>query len=74
MIKAAFADEMKREKKIASLVGTIVEGEYMVFLHLRETFHLAEVLYDDIKPTVTTISKDFERLSVNVIEGMEVKG
>ena len=46
----------------------------MMFPHLRETFHSVGVQYDDIKPSGTVIWEDFERLSVNAIEGMEVKG
>ena len=65
---------LRREKKIASLEGTIVEGEHMVFPHLRETFYLVKMQYDDIKPSGTTILKDFEKLSVKTIEGTKVKG
>ena len=31
--------KMNRERRMASLEGTIVEGEHMVFPHLRETFY-----------------------------------
>ena len=45
----------------------------MVFPHLQETFHSTGMQYDDIRPSGTTISEDFERLSVNDIKSMEVK-
>ena len=64
---------LRREKKIASLVGAIVEGEHMVFPHLRETFHLVGVHHEDIKPSETIILEDFEEMSVNAIKGMDVK-
>ena len=65
---------VKREKRIANLMGAIVEGEYMAFPHLLETFYSARVQYDEIRPSGIAILEDFERLAVNVIEGMEVKG
>ena len=46
---------LKKEKRIASLVGTTVEREHMVFLYLRETFYSIGVQYDDIRPSGTTI-------------------
>ena len=43
----------KKEMMMASLVGTIVEGEHMVFPHLRETFYSVRVEHDGIKPSET---------------------
>ena len=65
---------LRREKKIVSLIGAIVEGEHMVFPHLRETFHSVGVQYDDIMPSGTAMLEKLEKLSVNAIEGMEMKG
>ncbi|XWS75409.1 hypothetical protein CRYUN_Cryun01aG0085000 [Craigia yunnanensis] len=74
MINFAFAEELKREKRIANLMGATLEGEPMVFPHLRETFYSVEVQYDNIRPSGTAIFEDFEKLSINAIKGMEVKG
>ena len=46
----------------------------MVFFHLRETFHSVGVYHDNIKPSGIAILEIFERLSVNAIEGMKMKG
>ena len=46
----------------------------MVFPHLRETFYLARVEDNDIKPSETTFLKEFEKLTINTIKGIEVKG
>ena len=58
---------------MASLKGTIVEGEHMVFPHLRETFYWARVEYDDIRLNETTVLEGLEKLTINVMEGIEVK-
>ena len=64
----------RRENRRASLKGTIVEGEPMEFPHLRETFYSIRIEHDDIRPSQTTIMESFEKLTINVIEGIEVKG
>ena len=66
--------KMKRERKMASLEGVIVEVEHMVFPHLRETFYLVGVEHDDIRPSETVVLKDFEKLTIIAIEGIKVKG
>ena len=58
---------------IDSLVGTSVEGEHMVFLHIFETFYSAGVQYNDIKPSGAASLERFEKLSFNAIEGINVK-
>ena len=63
----------KREKRIASLVGVIVEGEHMVFHHIRETFYSIEMQHNDIKPSGAASLKEFEKLSINAIKGIDVK-
>ena len=63
----------RREKRIASLKGTIVEWEPMMFPHLRETFYSGGIEHDDILPKQTTMMEGFEKLTINVIEGIEVK-
>ena len=63
----------RREKRRASLKGTIIEGEPMEFPHLRETFYSIRIEHDDIRPSQTTIMESFEKLTINVIEGIEVK-
>ena len=67
---------MKNQKgrKVTSLKGTIVEGEHIVFPHLCETFYSVGIEHDDILPKQTAMMENFERLSVNAIEGIEVKG
>ena len=74
MINAAFVKEVRREKKIVSFVGITMEREQMVFPHLRETFYSAGVQYDDIRLSGTTILEKIDKLSINAIERMEVKG
>ena len=59
---------------MVSLKGAIAEGEPMVFPHLREMFHSAGVEHDDIRPDQTAMVEDFEKLSVNSVDGEEVKG
>ena len=58
---------------MASLVGTTAKGEHKVFPHLRKTFYLTEVEHDDIKPREADVLKDFEKLTINAIKGIEVK-
>ena len=65
--------KMKKERKMASLVDATVKGEHMVFPHLCETFYSVGVEHDDIRPSETTVLEDFEKLTINVIEGIEVK-
>ena len=60
-------------RSIASLVNATTKEEHMVFPHLRETFRLAGAQHDNIRPSGTTILENFEKLSVNAIEGMDVK-
>ena len=74
MIDMAFNRELRREKRISSLVDMSIEGEHMVFPHIRETFYSIKVQNDDIKPSELAISEDFERMSIKDIEGMDVKG
>ena len=74
MINVTFAKEVIREKKIANLIGAIAKGEHMVFPHLRETFHSVGVQHDNIKPSGTAFLEKFEKLSINVIEGVVMKG
>ena len=62
-----------KEKKMASLKGTTVEGEPMVFFHLRETFYSVGIEHDDIQPKPIAMMEDFEKLKINTIEGNEVK-
>ena len=45
----------------------------MVFPHLYETFYSTGVEHDNIRPSETTISKEFEKMTINAIEGVEVK-
>ena len=47
---------------------------HMVFPHLRETFYSSKVEHDDIRPNETTTFKEFDKLTINAIEGIEVKG
>ena len=68
-----FNSESKREKRIASILGTLVEGEPMVLPHMRETFYLASVQHNDIKPSGAASLKEFEKLSINAIKGINVK-
>ena len=65
--------KLKREKKIASLVGVSVEGEHMVFPHIRKTFYSARMQHNDIKPSGASSLKEFEKLSIRAIEGIDVK-
>ena len=65
--------KLRRKKRIASLVGMLVEGEHMVFLHIGETFYSVGVQHNDIKPSGAAILEGFEKLSINVIEGLNVK-
>ena len=64
---------VKRENKIVSLMGGTAERSIWCSLTKCETY-LVGVQYDDIRPSGTAILEDFERLIVNAIEGMEVKG
>ena len=54
-------------------MGASVEREHMVFSHIRKTFYLVGKQHNDIKPSVATSLEEFEKLSVNAIEGMNVK-
>ena len=45
--------KLRRDKKIANLVGMSVEGEHMVFLHIYKTFYSIEVQHNDIKQSGT---------------------
>ena len=73
MINMAFNKELRREKRIASLVGALVEGEHMVFPHICETFYSVEMQNNDIKPSGAASLEEFEKLSINAIEGIDVK-
>ena len=42
---------MRRERRITSLEGAIIEGEHMMFPHLHETFYSAGVEHDNIRPS-----------------------
>ena len=64
--------KMKRERMMASLVGAIVKGEHIVFPHLCETFYLAGVEHDDTRPSETIVLEDFEKMTINAIESIEV--
>ena len=66
-------DDKTKKKRIASLVGVLVEREHMVFPHIRETFYSARVQNNDIKPSGVASLKEFENLSINAIEGIDVK-
>ena len=65
--------KLRKDKKIASLVGASIEGERMVFPHIRETFYSARVQHNDIKPSGVASLEGFKKLSVNAIEGINVK-
>ena len=52
-------------------MGATVEGEHMVFVHLCETFNLAGMEHNDIRPNGTAILEEFEKMTVNGIEGVE---
>ena len=65
--------KLKREKRIASLVGASVEREYMVFPHICETFYLARTQHNDIKPSGAASLEEFEKLSINAIKSKDVK-
>ena len=60
---------LKREKRIASLVGATVD----VLPHLRETFYSARLEHDDIRPSGTAILEEFEKMTINAIEDVKVK-
>ena len=69
----AFNKELRREKRIASLVGASVEGEHMVFPHICETFYSVKMQNNDIKPNGAASLEGLEKLFVNAIEGINVK-
>ena len=50
-----------------------IEGKHMVFPHIHETFCSTGVEHDDIRPSEITVLEDFENLTSNAIEGIEVK-
>ena len=58
---------------IDSLVGTSVEGEHMVFLHICEIFYSARMQHNDIKPSRAASLEELEKLFGNAIEGINVK-
>ena len=64
--------KMRKEKRIASLVGASVEWEHMVFPHIRETFYSARMQHNDIKPNGAASLEELEKLFVNAIEGINV--
>ena len=45
----------------------------MVFPHIHETFYSSRVQHNDIKPSGVTSLEEFEKLSINAIEGIDVK-
>ena len=53
--------KLKKEKMINSLVGTSVEGKHMVFPHIHETFYLAGMQHNDIKPSGAASLEGFEK-------------
>ena len=63
----------RREKRIVSLMDVLVGGEYMVCPHIREIFYSASIQQNDIKPSRATSLEEFEKLSINAIEGIDVK-
>ena len=64
--------ELRREKKTATLMGTLVKKEHIVFPYIRETFYSARIQHNDIKPSGATSLEEFGKLSVNAIEGINV--
>ena len=64
----------KKKKRMASLVGMTVEREHMLFPHLRDTFYSVGIEHDDIRPSETVILEDFEKMTINSIESITVKG
>ena len=64
---------LKREKRIACLVGAIIEGEHMVLPHLCETFYSIGVEHDDIRLCGTAILEEFEKMTINTTKSVEVK-
>ena len=73
MINMAFNKELRREKRITSLVGVSVEGDHMVFPHIRETFYSIKVQHNDIKPSGAASLKGLKKLSINAIKGINGK-
>ena len=65
--------KLEREKRIASLMGALVEREHMVFPHIHEAFYSAEMQHNDIKPSGASSLKEFEKLSISAIKGIDVK-
>ena len=65
--------KLKREKKIASFGGSSVGGEHTVFPHICETFYSIRMQHNDIKPSGAASLEEFEKLSVNAIEGINMK-
>ena len=64
----------RKDGRVVDLNGVTTKGEPMMFPHLRETFYLAGIKHDDIWPKHTVMVEDFEKLTINAIEGDEVKG
>ena len=65
--------KLKRDKRIASLMGASIQREHMVFPHIRETFYSTGVQHNDIKPSGVASLEGFEKLAINGIEGINVK-
>ena len=59
---------------MANAKGVTVEGEHMVFPYLSETFYLVGVEHDDVRPNETAILEGLKKLTINFVEGIEVKG
>ena len=54
-------------------MGASLVGEPMVFPHICETFFSIGVQHNDIKPNGAASLEEFEKLSINDIEGINVK-
>ena len=65
--------KLRREKRIASLMGVSVKMEHMVFPHICETFYSIRMQHNDIKPSGATRLDRFEKLYFNAIEGINMK-
>ena len=46
----------------------------MVFPYLCETFYSTGVEHDNIRPSGNAILEEFEKMTINAIEGVEMKG
>ena len=65
--------KMKREKRMASLVGVTVEGEHMVFLHYIRPSTQPELNMMISSQVRLPPWKIFAKLTINDIEGIEMK-